>query len=267
MNSSNLMLIAPDLLRGLMVLGVCSVRLYVVMTLFPPTADGILQGVVRNGVVLLFSANIAFAQPASFAASLTGMHLLEVGLREALIGVVFGFSASTVFWIAEGAGTYLDYLSGYNNAQVVNPMRSEQSTPSATLLSQMAIMAFWLLGGMMFLLEALYDSYKWWPIASSAPVSTNYLDLFAMRQTDTLMETIAKIASPMLLVLILVDLGFGIAAKSGEKLELNSLSQPVKGAVTVLLLALFAAVFIHQVRDQLDLRLLGAQLQALAHQH
>ncbi|TGT16797.1 EscT/YscT/HrcT family type III secretion system export apparatus protein, partial [Mesorhizobium sp. M3A.F.Ca.ET.174.01.1.1] len=51
------------LIRSLTVLGVCSVRLFVVLYLFPPTADGILQGVVRNGVVLLFSSFIAYGQP------------------------------------------------------------------------------------------------------------------------------------------------------------------------------------------------------------
>lgn len=256
----------PVLLQNVTVLGVCCVRLFIIMTLFPPTADGVMKGAIRNGTVLMFCAFIALGQPASFAAALHGTYLIEVGLREAMIGLVFGFAASTVFWVAEAAGTYVDYLAGYNNAQITNPLRNEQATPSGTLLSQLAIVSFWTLGGMTFLLGALYDSYRWWPITGEVvPVSRDFLAAFAMRQTDTLMQTVAKLAAPMLFILLLVDVGFGIASKSAQKLELNSLSQPVKGAVTVLLLALLVGVFAGQVRDQLSLRDLAISLQTMSH--
>ncbi|MDR5759457.1 type III secretion system export apparatus subunit SctT [Caballeronia sp. LZ035] len=260
-------LYGPLVIQKLMVLGVCSVRLFVIMTLFPPTADGTLQGPVRNGVALLFSVYIAVAQPADFAQTLTGMTLLLTGLREALIGIVMGFAASTVFWVAESAGVYLDSLTGYNNAQITNPLRSEKSTPSGTLMSQLAIVAFWTLGGMNFLLEALYESYRWWPVASTMPLDTNYLELFVLRQTDSIMEMIAKLAAPLLFVLVLIDLGVNVAAKSAQKLELGALSQPIKGAVAVLLLALFAGIFVNEVRDQLDLRLFASQMKALSTFH
>jgi type III secretion protein T len=259
-----LQLYGPWLLKHLAVLGVCSLRLYAIMTLFPPTAEGVLQGRLRNGVALSFTLFVALAQPPSFADSLTGFTLMMTALRETLIGVVMGFAAATVFWVAEGAGIYLDNLTGYNNAQMSNPMLSQQSTPSATLLGQIATVAFWSLGGMQFLLEALYESYRWWPVASTKPMSTDFLGVFAMHQTDTLMQTIAKLAAPMLLVLLLIDLGANLASKAAQKLDLSALSQPIKGAVTVLMLAVFTGLFVHQVQDQLDLRLFKEQVRAIA---
>ncbi|WP_322040722.1 type III secretion system export apparatus subunit SctT [Burkholderia diffusa] len=261
------LLIGTRLVQDLMVLGVCSIRLYVIMTLFPPTADGILQGPLRNGVALTFSLFVAIAQPAGFGQSLTGATLMATGLRESLIGMVLGFAASTVFWVAQSAGTYLDNLTGYNNAQITNPLRSEQSTPSGTLLSQLAIVAFWSLGGMEFLLQALYESYRWWPVASSKPIDTNFLEMFVLHQSDTLMQMIAKLATPLVFVMVLIDLGINLAAKSAQKLELGALSQPIKGAVAVLMLALFAGIFVNEVRDQLDLRLLARQMSVLAPSH
>jgi type III secretion protein T len=244
-------------------IGVCSLRLFIVMFIFPPTADGLLQGVVRNAVVVLFSAYVAYGQPVAFMQSLHGVMLLEVGLREALIGLVIGFAASVVFWVAEGAGTYIDDLTGYNNVQITNPTRQEQSTPTATLLGQIAAVAFWALGGMTFLLGTLYESYHWWPIVSAGPNVSNILESFVLTQTDTLMQTIAKLAAPMMFILLLVDFAFGFAAKSASKLDLMTLSQPVKGAVTVLMLALFVGIFVDQVRDQVTLRGLEAQFRVL----
>jgi type III secretion protein T len=247
------------------VLGICTIRLYTLMTLFPPTGSSVVTGAVRNGIALMFSAFVAAAQPSSFGQSLTGLTLLTVGLREALIGMVLGYAASTVFWVAEAAGMYLDNLTGFNSAQVSNPMDQQQSTPSATMMSQLAIVTFWTLGGMEFLLGALYDSYRWWPVASATPMSTDFLEVFVLHQTDTLMETVAKLATPMLLGLLLIDMGVNLASKSAQKLELSAFSQPIKGAVAVLMLALMSGVFIDNVRDQLDLRLFSEQLRVIAH--
>jgi type III secretion protein T len=248
----------------LILLAVCSERMMIVFIMFPPTADGVLQGVVRNGIVLLFSSFIAFGQRASFMHALSGAVLFEVGLREALIGLVLGFAASTVFWVAESAGTYIDDLTGYNSIQITNPSRAEQNTPTGTLLAQIAGVAFWTLGGMTVLLGVLYDSYNWWPIASKTPIASNILESFAIRQTDTLMQMTAKLATPMMLILLLIDFAFGFAAKSAQKLDLVQLSQPVKGAMTVLMIALFAGIFIEQVHSQILLTGLTEQLRALS---
>jgi type III secretion protein T len=246
------------------VLGICTIRLYAVMTLFPPTGSSVVTGTLRNGIALMFSAYIAAAQPASFAQSLTGLTLLTVGLREALIGTVLGFAAASVFWVAEGAGTYLDNLTGFSNAQISNPTDQQQATPSSTLLSQLAIVAFWTLGGMTFLLGALFQSYRWWPIDSMVPVPAAMLETFVLHQTDSLMETVAKLASPALLLLLLVDLGLNLTSKTAQKLDLNAFAQPVKGGLAVLMLALLIGIFIGQVRDQVALFHVAEQIHALA---
>jgi type III secretion protein T len=247
-------------------LGVCSLRLFIVMFMFPPTADGVLQGVVRNAIVVLFSSYVAYGQPVAFIQELRGVKLFEVGVREAVVGVVLGYAASIVFWVAEGAGTYIDDLTGYNNVQITNPMRQEQSTPTASLLAQIASVSFWALGGMTFLLGTLYESYHWWPLNSSTPVAGNIIESFVLRQTDTLTQTVAKLAAPMMFILLLIDFAFGFASKSASKLDLMMLSQPVKGAVTVLMLALFAGIFVDQVKEQIVLRGLAEEFHSLSTQ-
>ena len=74
----------------------------------------------------------------------------------------------------------------------------------------------------------------------------------------------AKLATPMMLMLLLIDIGFGFTGKVSQKLDLPSLAQPVKGALTILMLALMAAIFIDQVRDQLSLVGIAAEARALA---
>lgn len=266
MNDTLFLLSSPatNPVHVLMLIALSSVRLFVIFSIFPPTADGVLQGVVRNGVVLLLGTFVAYGQPVHAIESMSAAMMTVMVLKEAIIGLVLAFAASTVFWVAESAGIYIDDLTGYNNAQMTNPLRDEQATPTSILLSQVACVAFWVLGGMTFLLAIVYESYDWWPLVSQTPVAANVFESFVMHQTDTLMQTVAKLAAPIMFLLVLIDVAFGFASKSAQKLDLINLSQPVKGAVTVFILALFVGIFVDQVKDQLVLKGLDEQLRAMA---
>ncbi|KVU59682.1 type III secretion system protein [Burkholderia ubonensis] len=253
-----------NILEYLSLLGVCSLRLGIVMIVFPPAGEGALQGTVRNGFVLLLSAYVAYGQPVEFLDALHGARIVPTIIREAAIGFLLAFSASTVFWAVQSAGVYIDSLTGYNNIQIVNPVRSEQSTPISTLFSQIANTAFWALGGGVVLLGMLYESYEWWPVSSDWPASTRILSGFLLQQTDTLMQTIAKLAAPMAFMLLLVDFGFAFAAKSAPKLDLMNLSQPAKALLAIMVLALFAGLFIEQVHGPLTLAGLSDRIREIA---
>ncbi|MBN3825134.1 EscT/YscT/HrcT family type III secretion system export apparatus protein [Burkholderia sp. Ac-20384] len=253
-----------DLVRYLVVLGLCSERLMVLMMMFPPTSDNVLQGRLRTALALLWGAFVAFGQRGLLGQG-DSMILAGIGLKEALIGLVLGFAASTVFWAAESVGTYVDDLTGFNQIQMQNPSLGQQTSLTAALLSQFAIAAFWCLGGVTFLLGAVYDSYSWWPIDDLAPVSVKLIESFVLAKTDSLMEMVAKLATPMIVLLLLIDIGFGFAGKVSQKIDLHSLAQPVKGALSVLMLALMAGIFIDQVRDQLTLANVGVEAKAISH--
>jgi type III secretion protein T len=240
---------------------VSSIRLSILMIVFPPTAKEILQGPVRTGISLIWSSIVAYGQQAVLP-QMHGMFVVVVLAKESIIGLALGYAASLVFWAAESAGTYIDDLTGYNNVQMSNP-NGEQVSLTSTLLSQFAIAAFWLLGGMTFLLGAVYDSYRWWPLASVTPIPSAILESFAIGRADTLMQMTAKLAGPVMLALVLIDIGFGIAGKASQKIDMQSLERPVKGLVTVLMLALLAAVFVDQVRGQIALTDFRAEAKGL----
>jgi len=252
-----------DVVTFMTTLALCSERLMVMMLIFPPTAEGVITGRLRTALAMVWSSFIAYGQQGAMA-KLSGLFLVGVGLKEALIGVALGFAASTVFWAAESVGTYVDDLTGYNQVQLSNPSQGQQTTLTSTLLSQFAICAFWMLGGMTFLLGAVYESYRWWPIDNLVPISGQVIEAFVLQKTDSLMQMVAKFATPMMLLLLLVDIGFGLTGKVSQKLNLSSMGQPVKGALTVLMLALLTGVFIDQVRDQLSLSNISAEAHKLS---
>ncbi len=239
----------------------CSARMFAVFAIFQATVSQVLQGRVRSGLVVLLALYVAAGQPAVMLDSFSGPQIVTLALKEAFIGLLIGYMAATVFWAAEGVGAMIDNVAGYNNVQQQNPMSSSQSTPISALLLQLCITIFYVVGGFLFLLEALFETYRWWPVTSYTPIPAAMLKRFVIFQTDTLMTMIVKISSPVLVVMILIDLAFGLIAKTAGKLEPNSLAQPVKSATALLVLLLSLTVFIEQLSMSLSLADLKQQLQ------
>lgn len=228
-----------------------SLRVHAAFAILPALGEQFIQGMTRTGLVLILSLFIAFGLPAGVTEHMTPMKWAIFASKEIMVGLVLGFCASTVFWIAESVGALLDTQAGYNSVQMQNPLSGTQSTPVSNLLLQMMVSVFFVLGGMLVMIGALFESFHIWPLFEALPRMSKIPDLFIVQQTDSMMASVIKFAAPALLILVLIDLGFGIIARSAEKLEPHNLSMPVKGAVTMLMLALLMGVLVTQVRHLL----------------
>lgn len=236
------------------------IRIMVTFILLPATSDTVLPGTARNGVVYVLTMFVAAGQVPQAFDSLNSAALLVLACKEAFLGFAFGYCAAPVFWIAQSLGTLIDDLAGFNNVQMTNPLRGDQSTPVSTLLLQLVVTLFYIGGGMLFVLGALFESFKWWPPYVLYPSLSNTAETFLIQRTDTIWTALAKLGTPVMLVLILVDLGLGIVARAADKLEPSSLSQPLRGVIGVLMLIALVAVFASQVVGDVQLGGLSAAL-------
>lgn len=247
----------------LMLLAVCTLRVYTAMLVLPAANGQILQGLVRNGIALTIGLFITLGQPLNSIADLSAMQLAMLMAKEGLIGVMLGFAVATIFWTAEGVGVLIDVQAGYNNAQQTNPLSGEQSTPVGNLLLQLAITGFYLLGGFMAFVGLLFDSFLWWPLHDLTPVGPQLLERFVQTQVRGYTEAVVRIVFPVLMVLVLIDLSIGLIARTADKLEPSNLGQPIKGAVAVLMLSMLVLLFFDQARTRLALQPLAREVKAL----
>ncbi|MCS4510410.1 type III secretion system export apparatus subunit SctT [Xylophilus ampelinus] len=261
MDTYQLLMEQGTLLRNLFaLLSLCSARLIAAMVVMPATSAAKLPGMVRAGLPLWIGLFIAWGQSPDVVARLSIVDVGLLVLKEALLGLLIGFAAGMIFWVAEAVGSMIDNLAGYNNVQQSNPNSSDQSTPVGSLLGEMAIWAFYVLGGMMAFLGMLFDSYTWWPLTRMSPDGVQMLERFAQMRLGEYMLSVAQLSAPALLTLLLIDLGFGLLTKTAEKLEPNSMAQPVKGAVTMVLLSLMIGVYFTQLRGHFMLVDLSREL-------
>lgn len=241
-----------DFLNVLLLLAISSVRLFVMMMILPATSSEILPGLARNGVVYVLGGFIAYGQPIELMHAVQFNELVFIVGKEAFIGLVLGYAASTVFWVAQNIGTIIDDLAGFNNVQMSNPLRDEQSTPISNTLLQFSVTLFYSLGGMITLLHAVFDSFQAWPLFVVQPQSSQLLEPFILTNTDSMMAAAIKLSAPIVLLLVLVDAAIGLVSRNADRLEPANLSQPIRGALALILLALLIQIFVAQVQGSLS---------------
>jgi type III secretion protein T len=232
----------------ILLIALCSIRILAAFTILPATGEQALQGSIRTAISVLIGAYMAAGMTDVHIELTNGMQWVGMALKEALIGLVLGYMASTVFWTAESVGALIDAQAGYNNVQLTNPLSGEQSTPVSGLLLQLVIALFHTLGGMLVFIGLLFDTFRVWPLQSALPTLAAGSEAMFLADIDRFFAQVVKFAAPVLLVLVLIDVSFGLMTKAADKLEPSSLSQPVKGAVTMLLLALMCGIIFVQVR-------------------
>jgi type III secretion protein T len=232
-----------------LLVSLCSIRLIAGFAVLPATSEQFLPGMARNAVIALIGLYVAFGIDPHRLEDLTVIQMTWLVAKEALVGLLIGFSASIVFWVAESVGALIDTQAGYNMVQLQNPLSDQQSTPVSTMLLQLIVATFWVLGGMLSFIGAVNDSFRVWPLMSPMPDLNALSDVTFLHQIDEMMRMVVKFSAPVLLVLLLIELSTGLVTRAADKLDPHSLSQPLKGAATMLMLALLCGVFIAQVHQ------------------
>lgn len=214
-------------------------RVLPIMMIVPAFSSSVLTGLVRNGFMAVV---ILFVGPAMDLSSLQGLApLMWVGLvaKEALIGILLGYTFGAVMWAIATAGALIDFQTGASNQSFFDPVAQYETGPCAGFLNLLAITLFVTSGGLNLLLSALFASYRLWPVASFAPKFGVALLPFIARGATSIMMWTVKLAAPVVMVLVLVELGFGLVSRAMPQLNVFLMSQAVKSAVAVLMMALF----------------------------
>ena len=121
-------------------------------------------------------------------------------------------------------------------------MAGHDNGPTGEFLGWVVINLFVSAGGMLALLGAVVDSYRLWPVGELLPNLPDVIEAFAIRQGDTLFNWIVKLAAPVILVLLLVELGAGLLQRVAPQLNVFQSTQSLKGLLAALMMMLFMYV-------------------------
>ena len=182
------------------------------------------------------------------------LQLVFLLVKELFIGAVIGFFASVPFYIAEAAGTFIDNQRGAASLQVSDPIIQNQASPIGVYFNLYSVYLYWLVGGPLIFLEAVFESYRILPIdqfinpaylVPSAPFWHQILFLY-----NTFMKLAIQLATPALIIILMTDTFLGIANRLAPQVQMTFLGMPLKAFFGVFIIFIGWHTFINSLADR-----------------
>jgi flagellar biosynthetic protein FliR len=153
-------------------------------------------------------------------------------LLEVIIGALMGFTTDLMVTGIEMAGSLMDTQAGLSVAALLDPSTGRQITLFAHMLKWISIMLFFIMDGHHIVLSAIYQSFKVLPVG--APFNLQEGAMFVVKQGSYLFYLAVQLASPILLVVFLIDFGFGMLNKVAEQVNVFQLGFQIKPSVSLI---------------------------------
>lgn len=183
-------------------------------------------------------------------------------LKELFLGIAIGFCFGIVFWAIGAAGAVIDTQVGMGLASIFDPIQGHQTSLHGEFLSQLAAWLFMASGAFLIFLDLLLSSYALWPVTSFFPnLVRGGMHLF-VGQFSYLMTALLVLAAPAMVILLLIDLSFGLVNRYAPQLNVFALTLPIKAWIATGIILLMIGVYVEIVLDRLNtnrglLRVLG----------
>jgi flagellar biosynthetic protein FliR len=189
--------------------------------------------------------------------------LLTAAGLELMIGAAVGYAARLVFAGVEMGAAYIGQQMGVGLIEALNPLAEEDSGASRRLFEMLAIVVFLAIGGHRALLSGLLATFDAAPLAGG-PSSSALLGTITGLLGASLGLAL-KIASPVLIALILATVAMGLVQRSVPQLNIFSVGFPVYAMLGLLALAGALAVMAPLIESAcaLTVRQMGVWLKAV----
>lgn len=227
-------------------------RIVAAFLALPLLSSSTMPPLVRNSFFV--SLAIVVFPLASAAAPYTAMGdgtWPAVIVKELFVGLAIGFTFGVVFWAIGAAGNLIDAKVGTTMASIVDPLAGHQTSLSGAFLTQFASWLFMASGAFLLFLDLLLTSYGIWPVNAFLPRLDYAGEAFFIGQFSTLMTLAILIAAPALVVMSLIDIGFGLINRYAQQLNVFQLSLPIKAWVATWILLLMLGVLVQVVLENL----------------
>lgn len=177
---------------------------------------------------------------------------------EVVFGIVLSLSVNVIFSAFQMAGELINFEMGFGFAQVADPQSGAQTVLFSMWFQLLALLLFLTMNGHHFLLKALVESFHTLPIGAFALDQTLYRGILAL--SAQLFIIAVKLSSPVLIALIVTQIGLGLMSKFAPQLNILMTSFPITIFVGLAFMSLsvlaWGAYMEHATKDLF--RLLGA---------
>jgi flagellar biosynthetic protein FliR len=164
----------------------------------------------------------------------------SVIIGELIYGIIIALSLAAVFSAFEVAGELIGFQMGFGFAQTADPLTGSRFAVLAIWAQLLATMVFLSVNGHHVILKTLVESFKLVPIGSFTVDQALCAKMLTI--CGTIFILAVKLAAPVIAVLILSQLGFGLIAKFAPQINILATSFPATITLGMLFLG-FTLIF------------------------
>ncbi len=226
-------------------------RMLAMFSILPMLGRQALPGLLRIGVASAFAV---FVVPSlvndAMDFSRSGGSVFVLVTKEAMIGFALGFLIALPLWALDIVGAYVDNQRGASIAQTINPLTGHDTSPLGEMFSQAGMVVLLISGGMLLILELIYTSYELWPVFQMLPRLSENTPAILLGQMDRLMWLAVMFSAPVIFSMFLAEVGLGIVSRFVPQLQVFFLAMPVKSAIAMFVLSVYASALIGYFSDE-----------------
>lgn len=217
--------------------GVLLARPAMVVAAAPPFGGTFAPPHVRIGLAVL----LAFTMVSTTAVPPIGSSVAIVLIiaREMAIGLAIGLAVRAVLAGAEMAGHLTATQLGFTYGAVVDPQSGVRNNIVAALYGNLALITFFAIDGHHAVVRALAASYTRLPIGAGGVDQSLVGGVTQMLGLVFVMGV--RFAMPVIVVLLVVELGMGLISRSAPTLNLLVMAAPVRVLVGLVVMATVVA--------------------------
>ncbi|OCL27100.1 flagellar biosynthetic protein FliR [Orenia metallireducens] len=166
---------------------------------------------------------------------------------ELFIGFIIGFIMSLNFMALQLAGQFIDTRIGFAMASVIDPQNGIRSPLMGQFKNILATLLFLIINGHHYLLKALTDSFSIVGVTKFQGSAELVWALF--RIIGELFPIGFRLALPIIAILFIVDLAFGLVARVVPQLNVFMMGMPTKVLVGMIFLIIILPSYINTLQD------------------
>lgn len=186
--------------------------------------------------------------------------LLSMLAIEFLVGAALAYALACLISALEVAGTILDFTVGFSFGAQVDPISGNQNSVLARMYGLIGVIIFLTIGGDEWVIRGIARTYELVPIGSTPDIERligGMVDVFG-----AIFGAALQISAPILLALVLTDVGFGLVTRVVPQLNVFAVGLPVKVLVGMILIGVTLPLVGGWVTRELE-QSVGAALRSL----
>src|SRR4051812_16876444 len=156
----------------------------------------------------------------------TGLAVAPVMVKEVIVGVAFALSLGVIGAGVQFAASLLDTMIGFSYAALIDPINNAPAAILGQLYSLFSVLVFVMIGGDRLMILGLARSYDLIPVGTVP----SFARMGALATTGLAQVGIVglEIGAPVIIALVLVDIAFGLIARTVPQMNVFVVGLPGK---------------------------------------